>query len=78
LKILKDRPEHRGAGIREAVPAGSAKPRSFFAQWLNSTGVPEFSLDYVVYRTPKVFASLGKSAGVMPVGSAHRYEEIRN
>ena len=26
---------------------------SFFSQWLNSTGVPEFSLDYIVYRTPE-------------------------
>src|SRR6266446_453711 len=34
--------------------------RSFFAQWLNSTGVPEFSLDYVVYRTPKGFRVIGK------------------
>src|SRR5467141_4276534 len=34
--------------------------RSFFAQWLNSTGVPEFSLDYVVYRTPKGFRVVGK------------------
>src|SRR5437899_9473156 len=34
--------------------------RSFFAQWLNSTGVPEFSLEYVVYRTPKGFRVIGK------------------
>jgi len=34
--------------------------RAFFAQWLNSTGVPEFSLEYVVYRTPKGFRIVGK------------------
>ena len=34
--------------------------RSFFAQWLNSTGVPEFVMDYVVYRTPKGFRVVGK------------------
>src|SRR5260370_1674490 len=34
--------------------------RSFFAQWLNSTGGPEFSLEYVVYRTPKGFRINGK------------------
>jgi len=34
--------------------------RAFFAQWLNSTGVPEFSLEYVVYRTPKGFRVVGK------------------
>ena len=33
---------------------------SFFSQWLNSTGVHEFSLDYVVYRTPKGFEVIGK------------------
>ncbi|HUC54127.1 MAG TPA: M1 family aminopeptidase [Candidatus Cybelea sp.] len=34
--------------------------RAFFAQWLNSTGVPEFTLEYVVYRTPKGFRVVGK------------------
>ena len=34
--------------------------RPFFAQWLRSTGVPEFTLDYVVYRTPKGFRVMGK------------------
>ncbi len=33
---------------------------SFFSQWLNSTGIPEFSLDYIVYRTPKGFQVIGK------------------
>jgi hypothetical protein len=33
---------------------------SFFSQWLNSTGVPEFSDSYVVYRTPKGFQVVGK------------------
>jgi aminopeptidase N len=32
----------------------------FFAQWLDSTGVPDFKLDYVVYRTPKGFRVVGK------------------
>src|SRR5438093_4930888 len=34
--------------------------QALFAQWLNSTGVPEFSLEYVVYRTPKGFRIVGK------------------
>lgn len=34
--------------------------RGFFAQWLNSTGVPEFQVSYVVYRTPKGFRVVGK------------------
>jgi aminopeptidase N len=33
---------------------------AFFSQWLNSTGVPEFSMDYVIYRTPKGFRVVGK------------------
>jgi aminopeptidase N len=34
--------------------------RGFFAQWLNSTGVPDFTTEYVVYRTPKGFRIVGK------------------
>jgi tetratricopeptide (TPR) repeat protein len=33
---------------------------SFFSQWLNSTGVPEFKLEYIVYRTQKGFKVVGK------------------
>jgi len=33
---------------------------SFFAQWLNSTGVPEFSMEYTTYRTPKGFQVIGR------------------
>lgn len=33
---------------------------AFFAQWLNSTGVPDFKIEYVVYRTPKGFRVVGK------------------
>ena len=33
---------------------------SFYSQWLNSTGVPEFTMDYIVYRTPKGFKVVGK------------------
>jgi aminopeptidase N len=41
---------------------GEAPPdlRGFFTQWLNSTGIPEFTVDYVVYRTPKGFRISGK------------------
>ena len=34
--------------------------RGFFAQWLNSTGVPDFTLEYVVYRTKQGFRVVGK------------------
>jgi hypothetical protein len=33
---------------------------SFFSQWLDSTGVPEFTMDYIIYRTPKGFKIVGK------------------
>ena len=33
---------------------------AFYSQWLNSTGVPEFTLQYIVYRTPKGFKVVGK------------------
>src|SRR5260370_155180 len=32
--------------------------RAFFAQWLNSTGVPDFTIEYAVYRTPKGFRTV--------------------
>lgn len=33
---------------------------AFFSEWLNSTGVPEFKLEYIVYRTRKGFKVVGK------------------
>jgi hypothetical protein len=56
-------PSPEGFAIRvNAAPADSAASslRPFFAQWLNSTGVPEFTLDYTVFRTPKGFRIIGK------------------
>ncbi len=45
-------------------PPTAGKPalnlRSFFSQWLDSTGVPEFKVDYIVYRTQKGFKTVGK------------------
>ena len=34
--------------------------RPFFAQWINSTGVPEFSVTYTVYRVKSGFKLIGK------------------
>ena len=44
------------------APAASETPslRPFFTQWLRSTGVPEFGLEYVTYRTKKGFRIVGK------------------
>jgi hypothetical protein len=41
-----------------ATEAVSLRP--FFTQWLRSTGVPEFTLEYVTYRTKKGFRIVGK------------------
>ena len=45
-----------------AVKPGTEAPnlQGFFAQWLNSTGIPEFTLEYVVYRMRKGFRIIGK------------------
>jgi predicted negative regulator of RcsB-dependent stress response len=32
----------------------------YFAQWMNSTGIPEFTIEYVTYRTRKGFRVVGK------------------
>ena len=44
-----------------AAPAGPVNLKSFFTQWLRSTGVPEFTLEYVTYRTKKGFRIVGKA-----------------
>jgi hypothetical protein len=48
--------------VQAAAKPGEVPPnlRAFFAQWLNSTGVPDFTVEYVVYRTPKGFRVVGK------------------
>jgi hypothetical protein len=50
------------ATANAAVKPGQEPPnlQGYFAQWLNSTGVPEFSLEDVVYRTRKGFRIVGK------------------
>jgi hypothetical protein len=56
-------PSPEGFAIRvNTAPAENAAStlRPFFAQWLNSTGVPEFTLDYTIFRTPKGFRIIGK------------------
>jgi predicted negative regulator of RcsB-dependent stress response len=50
------------AQANKNVSMGADPPnlQGFFAQWLNSTGIPEFTIDYVVYRTRKGFRVMGK------------------
>lgn len=50
--------------IAKAPPPVKGQPplnlTAFFSQWLNSTGIPQFKLEYIVYRTPKGFKVVGK------------------
>jgi tetratricopeptide (TPR) repeat protein len=48
--------------VQAAAKPGQVAPnlRGFFVQWLNSTGVPDFTTEFVVYRTPKGFRVVGK------------------
>ena len=39
---------------------GRRTSQGYFAQWLNSTGIPEFTVEYVMYRTRKGFRVVGK------------------
>ncbi len=41
---------------------GQAAPNltAFFTNWVNSTGIPEFKMEYVIYRIPKGFRIVGK------------------
>ncbi|HEY2350947.1 MAG TPA: M1 family aminopeptidase [Candidatus Acidoferrum sp.] len=50
--------QHAQASARKGEDP--ADLRGFFTQWLNSTGIPEFTVEYVVYRTPKGFRISGK------------------
>ena len=52
--------EFKGLGNAPQSDAETPNLRSFFTQWLRSTGVPEFALDYVTYRTKKGFRIVGK------------------
>src|SRR5947209_2153353 len=63
--------------MKQSLKAGQPEPnlRGFFAQWLNSTGVPEFSLEYVTYRTPKGFRVVGKIK--QPLDTFHMPVQLR-
>jgi len=60
-----------------SAKAGQPPPdlRSFFAQWLNSTGVPDFTIEYVVYRTHQGFRVVGKIK--QPLDTFHMPVDMR-
>lgn len=56
-----ERLAHAKAQPKAGSPATAAPNLGpFFAQWLNSTGVPEFKVDFIIYRTKKGFKIVGK------------------
>jgi hypothetical protein len=65
----------RRADASVKPPQDPPNLRGFFAQWLNSTGIPEFSLEYTVYRTPKGFRVVGKLK--QPLDTFHMPVELR-
>jgi hypothetical protein len=48
------------SALPPAPPQNTHSLQPFFAQWLSSTGVPEFTLDYKVFRNAKGFQVVGK------------------
>ncbi len=60
-RIAQPAPAAFKMGNTPATAAAPASLRPFFTQWLHSTGVPEFNLEYVVYRTKKGFRIVGKA-----------------
>lgn len=47
--------------FRRLVEAGTGQSlQGFFIQWIESSGAPEFKIEYTVYRTQKGFRILGK------------------
>jgi len=49
-----------GAATPDANQTTPANVQSFFAQWINSTGIPEFNITYTVFRTKTGFRIDGK------------------
>jgi tetratricopeptide (TPR) repeat protein len=47
---------------KTATAASGQDLKYFFLQWIESSGAPEFKLDYTIYRTQKGFRVMGKVA----------------
>lgn len=71
--------EFEAAAQSKLPPAKAGQPSlnltAFFSQWLNSTGIPQFNLTYIVYRTPKGFKVVGKVT--QPIETFNMPVEIR-
>jgi hypothetical protein len=69
FKLMKAVPEQRGWQTitteefrKMAETISGQNLQSFFIQWIESSGAPEFKLDYTVFRTQKGFRVMGKIA----------------
>ena len=69
LKLMKDVPDHyawKTLSTRQfedaAEQESGQKLDYFFLQWIDSSGAPEFKMDYTVFRTAKGFRVMGKIA----------------
>ncbi len=67
LRLLKEFPgRHAWASVttedieKAAEEASGQQLHYFFLQWIESSGAPEFKLEYTVYRTQKGFRVVGK------------------
>ena len=65
--------QHTQTSIKPGEPPPDL--RGFFAQWLNSTGVPDFTIEYVVYRTHQGFRVVGKIK--QPLDTFHMPVDLR-
>jgi len=66
-KLLKEVPsKYEWQGVRTedfqkvAESVSGQNLRYFFLQWIDSSGAPEFKLEYTIYRTQKGFRVMGK------------------
>ena len=66
LKALPDRFAWKSLNTddfkKAAEEAGAENLNSFFVNWIESSGAPEFKLEYTVFRTQKGFRVVGKIA----------------
>lgn len=64
LKSLQDQFAYKSIStddVRKAAEqAGGIQLQGFFIQWLESTGAPEFTMEYTIFRTQKGFRVMGK------------------
>jgi hypothetical protein len=61
MHTAKAAPAEFKMGNTAPVDSETTSLRPFFTQWVHSTGVPEFNIEYVVYRTKKGFRIVGKA-----------------